>query len=428
MKVVPLSQGVQKNITAMRRYTTLFWVKAVALLALQFGFAALQPSKGCTSAVVSGKATPDGKPLLWKLRDTDNLKNRLQYYNDGKYGYVALVNSDSTAATMVWAGCNSAGFAIMNTASFNTNAGDTTKFADQEGVVMKEALMECATLADFEAFLNRRPKPWGLNANFGAIDAQGGAAYYEADNNRFVKFDANDPHVAPHGFLVRTNYTYTGTPNVGYGFIRYATAERIISDAQARGAISRSLFSDRLARDLSNSLTGDDQNWAVSAKRSGDMKNASDFLCRYGSASNIVIEGVRRGEDPAGSVVWAAIAFPLTCVTVPAWPSLGGVLPSCAAARRGGEEADLSRWALKGMAKIYPINRGSGLRYMDLAAYRNAIDGGIAPRVEKMEREVEARSVAMSRGWKGEVPVKRDVEDFYKWLDDFLQKEYTFLK
>lgn len=402
--------------------------RAALLLLLLFNYAALQPSKGCTSAVVSGKATVDGKPLLWKLRDTDNLKNRLQYYSDGKYGYVALVNSDSTAATMVWGGCNSAGFAIMNTASFNTNAGDTTKFTDQEGVVMKEALMECATLADFEAFLNRRPRPWGLNANFGVIDAQGGAAYYETDNNKFVKFDANDPRVAPHGFIVRTNYTFTGTPNEGLGFIRYATAERIILDAQARGALSRSLFTDRLARDLSNSLTGDDLNGAVSSKRSGDMKNASDFLCRYGSASNIVIEGVRKGASPAGSTVWVAIAFPLTCVTVPAWPALAGVLPSTAVAHRGDEQADLSRWALKGLAKIYPIGRGSGRRYMDLAAYRNATDGGIAPKIEKMEREVEARCEAMANGWKDNMPVKRDVEGFYNWLDEFLQDGYSFLK
>lgn len=402
-------------------------LKVAVLLALPLHYGALQNSWGCTSAVVSGKATVDGKPLLWKLRDTDHLKNRLQYFSDGKYGYVGLVNSDSTAATMVWGGCNSAGFAIMNTASFNTNAGDTTKFTDQEGVVMKEALMECATLADFEAFLSRRPHPWGLNANFGVIDAQGGAAYYETDNNRFVKFDANDPRVAPHGFIVRTNYTFTGTPNVGLGFIRYTTAERIILDAQARGAISRSLFTDRLARDLSNSLTGDDLNGVQSAKRRGDMKNASDFLCRYGSASNIVIEGVRKGDKPSGSVVWTAIAFPLSCVNVPAWPALAGVLPATVAAQRGSKEADLSRWALKGLKKIYPISRGSGQRYMDLAVYRNAIDGGIAPKIEEMEREVETRCEKMVRAWKGGVPVRQDVEKFYGWLDGFLREGYTFL-
>lgn len=412
----------------MGRVKGLFFRMGVVAFTVATVLFGVQHGVACTSAVVSGRATADGKPLLWKLRDTEKLENRLQYFSDGKYGYVALVNSDSTAATMVWGGCNSAGFAIINTAAFNTNAGDTTKFSDQEGVVMKQALMECATLEDFESFLNRRKRPWGLNANFGVIDAQGGAAYYETDNNRFIKFDANDPRVAPHGYLVRTNYTFTGTPGVGYGFIRYATAERVIAQAQAQGAIDRALFTDRLARDLSNSMTGDDYNGAASSKVRGDMINTSDFPCRYGSASNIVIEGVRKGESAARSVVWTEISFPLTCVAVPAWPALATVLPACAVAPRGGQEAELSQWALKGLAKVYPVRRGSGQRYMDLAAYRNTIDGGIAPRVERMEREVEARCRQMEMGWNGKGPVRGDVEKFYGWLDAYLREGYAFLR
>ena len=39
---------------------------------------AVLPAWACTSAVVSGKATPDGRPLLWKHRDTDFLKNHVE--------------------------------------------------------------------------------------------------------------------------------------------------------------------------------------------------------------------------------------------------------------------------------------------------------------------------------------------------------------
>ena len=31
----------------------------------------------CTSAVVSGRATRDGRPILWKQRDTGQLENKL---------------------------------------------------------------------------------------------------------------------------------------------------------------------------------------------------------------------------------------------------------------------------------------------------------------------------------------------------------------
>ena len=54
---------------------------------------AVLPAWACTSAVVSGKATPDGRPLLWKHRDTDFLKNHVEYVRGEKYDFIAVVNS-----------------------------------------------------------------------------------------------------------------------------------------------------------------------------------------------------------------------------------------------------------------------------------------------------------------------------------------------
>ena len=34
----------------------------------------------CTTAIVSGRLTADGRPLLWKNRDTDDLDNILKYF------------------------------------------------------------------------------------------------------------------------------------------------------------------------------------------------------------------------------------------------------------------------------------------------------------------------------------------------------------
>lgn len=47
----------------------------------------------CTSAVISAKASKNGRPMLWKNRDTYALNNKIMIFNDGKYPYVALVNS-----------------------------------------------------------------------------------------------------------------------------------------------------------------------------------------------------------------------------------------------------------------------------------------------------------------------------------------------
>ena len=43
------------------------------------------PALACTSAVVSGRATPDGRPLLWKHRDTDFLKNHVEFVRGEKF-------------------------------------------------------------------------------------------------------------------------------------------------------------------------------------------------------------------------------------------------------------------------------------------------------------------------------------------------------
>lgn len=71
----------------------------------------------CTAAVVSGKATPDGRPLLWKNRDTSNPDNKVIFLRGEKFGFIAVINAGDRNAVNIWQGVNSQGFAIMNTAS-----------------------------------------------------------------------------------------------------------------------------------------------------------------------------------------------------------------------------------------------------------------------------------------------------------------------
>ena len=66
----------------------------------------------CTSAVISGKATPDGRPLLWKNRDTDFMQNHVAYVKGEKYDFIANVNSANfTGLKEAWMGTNAAGVA-----------------------------------------------------------------------------------------------------------------------------------------------------------------------------------------------------------------------------------------------------------------------------------------------------------------------------
>ena len=189
--------------------------KALKLASVLVFFILSQTIQPCTTAVVSGKATDDGRPLLLKNRDADVLQNRLVYFFDGRFKFIGLVNSTDKQNSEVWCGFNEAGFGIMNSASYNLKINDTTKLSDLEGRIMKLALETCATLEDFEKLLNDLPKPLGVEANFGVIDANGGAAYYETDNFKFIKYDVNDPAVAPNGYLIRTNFSVAGEDNKG---------------------------------------------------------------------------------------------------------------------------------------------------------------------------------------------------------------------
>ena len=121
------------------------------LLTVLFAFGFTLISNSCTSIIVSGKYTKDGRPLMWKNRDTWALNNKLMYFNDGKYKYIGLINSTDPVGKSVWIGYNETGFAIMNTNSYNLNdPDDKTKMAGLEGRLMKKALQTCRTVDDFE--------------------------------------------------------------------------------------------------------------------------------------------------------------------------------------------------------------------------------------------------------------------------------------
>ncbi|MGB6339490.1 MAG: hypothetical protein WBF32_06915, partial [Candidatus Aminicenantaceae bacterium] len=62
----------------------------IAFFSLFFvGQIALTP---CTVAVVSGKVTPDGRPLLWKNRDTSVLPNKMAFLQGNKYSFIGIIH------------------------------------------------------------------------------------------------------------------------------------------------------------------------------------------------------------------------------------------------------------------------------------------------------------------------------------------------
>lgn len=326
----------------------------------------------CTSAIFSGKVTESGRPIIWKNRDTGHLWNRVDYIPAGKgvkYGFYALVNSDTSEAE-AWSGLNEAGFSIMNTVSYNIrrkNDSTPNSRMDREGVVMYKALASCITLADFEKLLDSTPKPMGIEANFGVIDAEGGAAYYEVNNFTWVKYDVNDPKVAPDGYLIRSNYSFSGEEGKGKGYIRYDNAAHLIEEMLSNGGkiTVRSVF-DGLSRSFYHSL------YQCSLLHSGfGYAVDQDFIPRASTSAVTVVEGVNPGQNPADAVMWCAVGYPPAAVAMPMSNSSRGAVPqplrrissknpNCAAAE---ESMSLKK-------EIFSISCGSGPKYVNLNRIR----------------------------------------------------------
>ena len=313
----------------------------------------------CTSAIVSGKLTANGRPLLWKNRDTNDLNNRVERIigHDGLMEFVALFDARDLQDTAAWMGFNQAGFAIMNTASYNLNGNDGVKNMDREGELMRYALERCRSVDDFENLLKTLPKPLGVEANFGVIDASGSGAYFETGNFKYVKYDLAD---APDGILMRTNYSYSGTKDKGMGYVREMNEKALLAPHIAAQDITPAVFTEELSRTFYNAQLGKD------FTRSGDKWLVDqDFIPRRISTASVVIEGVLPGEDARLTTMWIALGYPPCAEVYAVWCGEDGVAPELTGttAQNHSEQCDRVN---KRKEEVFPVARGNGKQYLRL--------------------------------------------------------------
>jgi hypothetical protein len=378
---------------------------------------------GCTSAIFTGKVTADGRPLLWKHRDTDDMNNRMAFFHTGKYAFLALLNSSDTGRT-AWTGSNSAGFSIMNTASYNLKDDDIEEM-DREGELMYKALSECSNLADFEVFLDRYPRPMRVEANFGVIDAQGGAAYYEVNNTHWVKVDVNDPKIAPNGFLVYTNFSYTGRFGEGMGYIRYHTAMEIIMPQAPLRNITPQWIFHHLSRSFRHSLMGIDlmDDRYAPSNASGWVAD-QDFIPRKSSSASLVVQGVKTGEHPEMTTVWTILGYPPVGVAVPMWVKAGDDQLPLLCQSDLPNHARLCDHALALKSKIFPLTRANEKKYIHFNILYNKAGTGIMQQVEQVEAAVFDAYYKPMEKWREHGIDLKELKKINAATAELLQSEY----
>lgn len=258
----------------------------------------------CTSMIISAERSASGRPLLWKHRDTDADNNFIARVEptDTTFGYIGLFNAGDSLLAEAWMGMNDHGFAVMNTASYNL-APHESNLTDREALLMSEALRRCATVDEFERLLDELPKPLGVQANFGVIDAQGGAAYFETSDRTRTRFDVAD---APCGYLIRTNHSASGARGEGRGYVRYATAEYLASRHEE--PFTPADLTDGFSRQYYHSLLGRDC--------SGDSIVINvDFIPRPISTASLVVEGIVDTISTDAMRMWGCLGYPPCAVS-----------------------------------------------------------------------------------------------------------------
>jgi len=386
-------------------------------------------SNACTSIIVSGKVTPDGRPYIFKNRDTHDLDNLAIQIQGPRYRFIGIVATKDTLYKSVWSGHNEVGFAIANTAAYNLNGepepgkprpqGD-----DNDDILMRKALGTCRTLGDFEHLLDsiKAQGPIPSNSNFAVLDAEGGVAYYETGNKGYVKYDANDPLVAPYGFIVRTNHGMSGERSLDQGVERYLA----ISDYATRAAFANDLGFEniirKVTRNLKHGLTQIDLHDFQPQDDSQPVYFPfRDFIPRYLTASAQLIQGVKENESPLLTTAWTIVGSPLTTVAIPLWITTDGKLPNVVTHQKPGQQAPLVTASFELKRQLFPIERGNGQDYINLARLINRSGTGIIQQIEPIETEIFYRSRAIRQSNTS----NKDISEFYRWVEQYVREQYS---
>lgn len=394
----------------------------------------------CTVAVVSGKATINGRPLLWKNRDTLNPDNKVVFIQGERYEFLAVVNSNDTEAVHVWQGINTQGFAIMNSLARDMVSNSSSSKPPQRiqgmevsgfienGIFMRKALGQCADVEEFEKLLVETNGKRMVAANYGVIDASGSACFFETGAESFTKFDANDPKVAPQGYIVRTNFAFTAKEKKdGSGYIRFERVSSLFQRAAAEGRLDYRFILQEAARDLVNEKLHSNP---LAHTGPHDLAaplyiRANDTLNRISTMSVSVFQGAPSPDKAYLTTMWTLLGQPICGVAVPMWVYAGGVPEEMT----GAETAPMNDLAKKLVVHLYPDPRANMKQYLSVTRLLSYGGSGFLNRLYKIENQVMADTEKQLQKWQDAKPTKQEILDFMRknaaWSHEALKKSFA---
>ena len=380
----------------------------------------------CTTIIISGKATKDGRPLMWKNSDTESPRHSLVYCDSTGFPRLGIVRNSSAKINTanIWAGTNVHGFCIINTLSYNLTEN---RVSSRNGLLMRKALEICKNMHDFIHFLDTLSRPMNVETNYGVIDAEGNAAYFETNPNGYVMVDVNDPRIAPNGYLVYTNFSRTGFYDRGEGYIRYQTAMNLAGRQAPSKDFSPQWIFNTLARSYYHSLLDidyTDKN-VTEIYKNGYIYDL-DLIPRNSTASATVFHGVRKGENPELTVMWTALGYPPVSVALPAWVVAGNDNPAILLRKKDDKSSPMCDWTETLKNTLYDVTRGHGLSYIRFSKVFNSEGTGYMQLLQPIENRVFETFNPLIKKWRhAGTPNREEIKSKGKEMSHIVEQTYT---
>ena len=360
----------------------------------------MHAQEACTIGVAVGKATIDGRPLLWKNRDSRDKNNSVHLFKRADLSFVGIIKSGDT--TKVWMGVNTLGFAILNSSSKDLE-GDNSS---ENGIIMKKALETCQTVGDFEELLLKTNKKGRkTRANFGTIDILGQGAIFETGNHSFVRFNAKD---APYGSVIRTNYALTGVKDsLAYGYQRRARADLLILRKAREKTLSYPYIFQTVSRDLVNESA-----YPYPLPFSGRQDSlprgvlyTQNSINRYKTVLVAVFHGVSSGENPLLTTMWVILGQPVCGVAFPVWANVMRLPAEISV----GDPPKMNALVQQIESIVYPDTNHAGWLYT--SRLQSSAGAGLLPQLIAAEDSIFTNTKRAVTRWR-KVPNSEEMNEF----------------
>ena len=209
------------------------------------------------------------------------------------------------------------------------------------------------------------------------------------------------------------------------GYVRYLEVERVLSKACAMGGITPQLIFTDLARSFRNNILDIDL-------RSGDYNypktsgwfTDQDFIPRKDTSCSIVVQGVKKGENPELSILWTVLGYTPTSLAVPVW--VKNNLPAMVSYDAALKTSPLSAAAWKlANEKVFHYRQGGGTNhYLHWENLYNLQGTGIMQRLMSIEEEVYRQALPVQENWlkQGKLNIK-ELDALYHRIGEYLMSE-----